>query len=95
MNKVKKIRRVVGLEMFLFKLKIYNAKSFAIVFLDFSFSFSTLFWDELAKTFCLCFMDASCSMGVSLYFMLMLYVTLDRCDQCQMNFVELAEKIFV
>ena len=33
--------------MFLFKLKIYNAKSFAIVFLDFSFSFSTLFWDEL------------------------------------------------
>ena len=81
--------------MFLFKLKIYNAKSFAIVFLDFSFSFSTLIWGKLANTFCVCFMDASCSMGASLYFMLMLHVTLDTCDQCRMNFIELTENIFV
>ena len=40
-------------------------------------------------------MDASCSMGASLYFMLMLHVTLDTCDQCRMNFIELTEKIFV
>lgn len=34
-------------------------------------------------------------MGASLYFMLMLHVTLDTCDQCRMNFIELTEKIFV